>query len=694
MVRKRLRAAACSVLLSCAVATGGADELMMPPAFSLTLSPSLVLPVGPGANLFLPGAAAELGAEYVVPGVPFLSVGGFALYAFTPIPYGAGTASQLSGLGGVAWRLPLVGRLSARFFGRVGYGWGLVNGDAPSSSGGGPVAEAGAGLSFAAGPAAVARLDVSYLYFLGANGDLRITAGLSFRPGAGRPVALADNGPRAGLEITTGAPPVIYPAQRRHYENHPLGTVVVRNTGPGPLEELEAGWRIAGLMEGRHAVAARGVLNPGESWEVPLTAVLDPAALAACPEGPADGEITVAYIMDGEPVQQRAAVPLSVMAPAALGVGGAAGMAAFIFPEDPPVRGLAAVVAAAVRLSDTTGAGRPLKTALAVREALRLLGVHAVAAPAVPAANGAALDPQALLRYPRQTLADRVGSPDDLALLTAALLEACGLESALARAGGRTLVAVQLESATTDAAADAGAPPVEAVSVEGRSWLFFDPAVPEEGFRAACRRARQWWGTTNTPVLLPLIEQWGTWPAPALPANLPAGQQRLPGTGEVRDALDAALRACRGAAGPAAPAAPAAAAPGRRLLLVFQAGPGTGISAAKATMLSDALAVAVHRADRGIVVIPLGGGRFPATDETRAREAAARQADCYAVVSLGRGPSGPVVSIRSVDLLSSAVAIDQSAPPAEDGTPPAPGNEPAVDWGWVAGQIAAAYGTR
>ena len=182
---KKLKAALVLALLACAW-TAQADATLAPPALSFVLSPAVTIPLGPGAEYFLPGGAAELAVEYTLPTIPMLSLGADVLYGFTPIAAGLGTTSEFAGLLGAAWRMPIIGRLSGRVFARGGYGMGVVLGDLASALGGGPLLEGGAGLSFTVSPFAVARLDTSYSYMFGANGNLKISVGLSVRPRGNR----------------------------------------------------------------------------------------------------------------------------------------------------------------------------------------------------------------------------------------------------------------------------------------------------------------------------------------------------------------------------------------------------------------------------------------------------------------------------------------------------------------------------
>jgi len=387
----------CAALLV-AASTARADIVLPPAPLSFTLSPALTIPLGPGSELFLPGGGVGLAVEYALPSVPMLSLGGGAFYTFTPIAGGLGTTSQLAGVAGAAWRFPIAGRLSARVFARAGYGLGLVHGDPLANVGGGPLAEGGAGVAFAVSPAAVARLDVSYTYLLAANGTLAVSLGVSMRPRIGGPATAAGTR-RPSLEIAEVDLQSLYPALRRSSDNRPTGTAIVRNAGRRPITDLHVALRAPGVMDRRES-AARRELAPGDTWEAPLVVLVGPGGA----RGPTTAEVVVTWVEQGEPWEARKDVSLRVFDPHLVPADDLRAAAAFVLPFDPAVRDLAAAVSAAVAAQSADGIDPAISTAIAAREAVRLLGIRATADRTTT--DGGDSAPLRRLKYPAETLHD------------------------------------------------------------------------------------------------------------------------------------------------------------------------------------------------------------------------------------------------------------------------------------------------
>lgn len=677
---------ACAALLACA-GTAGADVELSPPSLSFVLAPSFTVPLGPGASYLLPGGAVDLAAEYALPSLPMLSLGGGVLFGLTPITRGLGTTSQVYGMLGAAWRVPIAGRLSARLFARGGYGLGIINGDPASTTGGSAVAEGGAGLSFAVSPHAVARLDASYLALFGAQGCLRIAAGLAVRPGAEN--ATVTNAPRrrASLEIAHVDLHPLYPALRRLYENHPIGSVAIANTGRQTLSSLSMSFRIRGLMEQPRQGGSRDALKPGETWDAPLVAILEASALETPPTA-AEAEVSVTFVQDGEQCTVRSTAMLAVRDRNALSGADPRATAAFVLPDDPPIRDIAGVVSAAARLFDDAGVCRTLRTASAVRDAIRIIGIRTTAGAGVP--DGSPIDGgehDLSIQYPRQTLTRGAGNGLDIAVLCASLLEACDVRTALFSAGGKTFVAIDPETAPGASLP----PPLSAdnlILLDGQAWLPFDVGGIDGDFTSASQRGLAAWRKGGNPTIKSLVsvrEAWGSYPSPVLPKGGPTAP--LPRLADLRAALD---RSLGGMSASARDRPPQDGTDVRRVLLVFENRLAGTMSDLEKTKLADSLAFTMSRVDKRLVIIPYGDSTFPATDAQRIDVARKLSADCFLVIALRGDRSAPTLSTHSYDLLCGVVTIDSTVVPAK----PEREQDPlAMDWQGVATLVGAAYAT-
>jgi hypothetical protein len=688
LVRPSARALACVALLAC-VSAAQADVELSPPALSFTLSPAVSIPLGPGAEYFLPGGGAGLAVEYTPPSIPMLSFGADVQYGFTPIASGLGTTSQVTGLLGAAWRFPVAGRLSARVFASGGYGFGLIHGDPLSEIGGGPVVEGGAGLSFVVSPAAAARLDASYLYLLGANGSLELSIGLSMRPRFGGGASQAVGTRKASLEVAKMDLQSVYPALRRSTESRPVGTVTIRNTGKGSITDLHVSLRVTGFMESRRESAVRRELPAGDSWDAPLVLVLGPGAGHGKSES-VQGEVVVTWVEQGEPWETRKTAMLRILEPHVIGTDDLRKAAVFVLPFDPSVANLAAAMSGAVAEATKNGVDPSVSAAIATREALRLLGIRITAGSDTIAAETEEGMPVRHVKYPSETLRDLSGTSGDVAVLCASLLEAAGRKAALIEVKGKMLVAVGQDD-PAGVVDPHGAGGSETIRLDGHTWLPFETDRPGAAFRDAIAAGMKGWKAaeaTGSGSLVPVREAWALYP----PSPFPQGDSKAPvlPSKQLEDAVRAAIADFLGTAGPAsipAGTAPAVDSPARRLLVVFQPHPAGAYSEVLRASLADSLALSLRRAVSGVMVIPYGNADFPGSTDRRIEVARDRGADCYVVVGLSGDAESAVITTESFDLLSRSSATA----PATLGGGPATG-ESGPDWAPVVALVAGALG--
>jgi hypothetical protein len=627
--------------------------------------------------------------EYTLPTVPMLSVGGEVQYGFTPIAGGLGTTSQMAGLLSAAWRFPIVGRLSARVFAGGGYSAGLIHGDSLSKIGGGPLVEAGTGLSFAASPVTAARLDASYSYLFGANGSLMVSIGLSLRPRLCATVPAAARG-WSSMEIGKVDLRSVYPALRRSSINHPAGTITMRNTGRGSITDVHVALRVAGFMEGRRESAVRRELRAGDTWEAPLVVVLGPGAVRGTTES-AHAEVIVTWVEQGEPREARESAELRILEPHLVAADDLGKAAAFVLPFDPSVREIDAVISGArAAAAAESGVAPSLSAAIATREVIRLLDIRVTAgSEATPAENGEGVAVRHL-KYPAETLRDRSGTDADVAVLCASLLEAEGAKASLVQADGRMFVAVDRDDAA-EAADSQPAGPVEPILLGGRAWVPFETDKPDASFRDAAAAAVTAWKAAQAAgagSLAPVREAWKLYPPSQFPQEAPKAPD-LPGR-RLEDAVRTAIAGFLGKGGPASSQADAATAvdsPARRLLVVFQPHPAGAYSEVRRASLADSLALALRRAVPGVMVIPCGDADFPGSTDKRIEAAREWGADCYVVVELSGEKQSAVITTESFDMLSRSSAI---APATLAGGPMAGDSEP--DWGPVITLVEGAFG--
>ncbi|MCX7039834.1 MAG: hypothetical protein NT005_11980, partial [Spirochaetes bacterium] len=173
--------------LACQGAFGQVEGAAQPAPmlFSLTLTPSVTVPLGRDVPYYNLGFGTDISADFRMPFFPLWFVSGNVGYSFVPLE----TVTSLSLLsGGVGTGLRFdSGKLCVKVLGTGGYFYGFLN-DGTSRGGANPFATGGASISWAFTPSLSAGLGATYRYFFGLYNDLSIQLGgsYSFLPGGGQ----------------------------------------------------------------------------------------------------------------------------------------------------------------------------------------------------------------------------------------------------------------------------------------------------------------------------------------------------------------------------------------------------------------------------------------------------------------------------------------------------------------------------
>jgi hypothetical protein len=305
-------------------------------------------------------------------------------------------------------------------------------------------------------------------------------------------------------------------------------------------------------------------LAPGETAEVPVTALFNEVMLSLTENVSANGQILVRYRSLGAWKEADFAIQMPVDHRNALSWDDDRRAASFVSPRDPAARLFARYVASIVdRVSagdlsggDLPGGGPPenslprnVRYAAALFEALAAYGMNYVVDPASSfvemSEDAAALDS---LNYPYQTLYYRGGDCDDLSILYCAMLEALGVDTAFITIPGHIYCAFEFGMMGVGDGWNLGDGwGVEGViEYGGKRWMPVEITVPGEGFYQAWRiGAREWAANLagGEARLYPMGESWSVYP----PVTAPEAGDRLPDLPEegeiVRRFTEAAKRA-------------------------------------------------------------------------------------------------------------------------------------------------------
>jgi len=495
--------------------------------FAVSASPAFLLPL-PGtlsADRFSYGGGASLDATWVPPGLGLLSLG-LSLDYFLE-PHSSGENLQVVGATARAGlRLSPWTGFEATLWGGGGLGFGLLGGAGASV----PTLSGGLDLGIYLSPSFRLALGASYEHWFAGSGPLY--QGLSASLSVGYNFSQADRRSRVELRDVIVYP--VFPVFYKYYDDHALGSLLLRNGEDGPIEDVRVSFFVRQYMEAPTECIAIPEMKRGESSKVVLHALFNRSILSVLEETKAQAEIVVTYRYAGRQTEAKASVAAIVNHRNGMTWDDDRKAASFVTTNDPAVLRLSKLAASLSRSGDYQSFDLAFREALGIFEAMRLYGLRYVVDPNTPHAkyevDEASVD---YLQFPGQTLEFRSGDCDDLSILTAALLEAAGMETAFITVPGHIYVAAALTSPPDQLLSLLARP--EDIFVEGgKAWLPIEVTAVQEGFlRAWQLGAREWREAkaAGSAGFFPLHEAWGTYAAVAMPdevrIDLPKGDDIL-----------------------------------------------------------------------------------------------------------------------------------------------------------------------
>ncbi|MDR0389012.1 MAG: hypothetical protein LBH73_02995 [Spirochaetaceae bacterium] len=331
----------------------------------------------------------------------------------------------------------------------------------------------------------------------------------------------------------------IFPVSYAWYRDNPAATVRITNNEPNTITGLQLSLFMDSYMGQPEPFAIIPSLAPGESADVPVTALFNEVMLSLTENVNANGQVLISYQSLGARKETDFPLQMPVYHRNALSWDDDRRAASFVSARDPAARLFARYVASAAdRIPEEgpaeNGLPQNVRYAIALFEALAAYGINYVIDPASSfvelSGDASALDS---LNYPYQTLYYRGGDCDDLSILYCSLLEILGIDTAFITIPGHIYMAFDTGSETwRDGLIERG----------GRFWMPVEITVPGEGFYEAYRiGAREWrrFASQNPPEFLqgenstqiegeaklyPMRESWAIYP----PVTVPEAGDYLP----------------------------------------------------------------------------------------------------------------------------------------------------------------------
>jgi tetratricopeptide (TPR) repeat protein len=522
-------------------------------ALSLTVTPSLDVPLLADAGLYGLGGGLQLSADYRMPFLPLLFAGANLGYSFVPLSLTHSfTPMSLASLGAAAGvRLDPLDSLSVRTWVSGGVFMGIVH-DTTNSLGFNPYVSAGADVSWALLPPLSFGAGVSYRNFIGLYQDLSIFLGAAYTFGGSsavkpaappekpQPAPLGKEKPKEpekpsgkGLELARLSLSGVFPAFFKYYNTNPLGSAVLHNWEKSAAEDIKVSFLVKQYMDNPKQARAPASLAPGEEGQVDMYGLFRSNILEVSEPTLVSANIVVEYTVSGQQRRQEITETIRINNRNAMNWADDQRAASFVTTRDPTVLKFSKNVSAMLKGKASSALNTKLLTALGVHEALRLYGIEYVVDPTTPFTEySQKRDAVDFLQFPQQTLEYKAGDCDDLSILYCAILESVGVETAFITVPGHIYMAISLD-VSADAARRLFQQPDDLIFAGGRTWLPIEVTIREGGFLKAWQAGAKEWRESQAKGLArlyPLRSCWETYEAvgfssAVVPITMPAAEQ-------------------------------------------------------------------------------------------------------------------------------------------------------------------------
>lgn len=481
------------VLFACLVFLGASAWAQVTSDFSLTVDPSVNIPLGPslpdGTPYYSIGGGASIKGEYVFPFAKFLYTGVGLDFDYAPLNSSQKGLALLALGPQVGFTFFPIPRLQLKL---AGYG-GMYLGFGLSTMTYNPFAGALVDVKYLLSPSLSLGGGASFKNAFSMYGNvyqgIGIHLGASYHVGAG--------GGRANLRIEPSISPV-FPLFFSYYDEHPVGNVDIKNGSPSAVQDVTASFFVKEYMEQPKVFYRAPALDREQSVTVPVQALFERSIFDVTTETKVAGEIVVTYKYLGSETTERKPLTVTINNRNAMTWDDDRKAAAFVTATDPDVMLFAKSIASdAGSRSVPSAINANFRIAMALFQAMGLQGVGYVTDPTTP--YGSALGKEAAidyLQFPMQTLAYRAGDCDDLSILYSALLEAAGVRTAFITAPGHIYMAFDLGMRPEDARATF-ANPKSLIIRDNETWIPVEITLVRKGFTEAWRSGAVDWQMNN-----------------------------------------------------------------------------------------------------------------------------------------------------------------------------------------------------
>lgn len=483
--------------------------------FSFQILPDVNIPIGTDADYFNTLYGTSLSASWSPSSVPFLFLGLGASYAYIPIkaPGLTLSAESVAAQGGLQFQLNRA--LTMQLKGEGGYFMAAQNGTSDSSSHN-PYWSGGLGLSLEMSRSLSIQAGTAWRSWYGLVSGVGVNVGMAYRIGAA-----SDRGTRLspgfapimnegrGLAFAGARLDSVFPIFYKHYDDHPIGSIVVHNFETAAATDIKAWVNVKRYMDEAKPAGVPLRVAPGSQGEILLYGLFTDSILEITEATKLPVSVALEYKQYGKTYRDEFVGTLNVLDRNAITWDDDRKAAAFISSKDPEALTWSKTVATAIKDLMNIAVNQNLQAAMAIHETLRIQKFAYLKDPtsALETNNKQVVD---FIQFPRQTLGFRSGKCSDLTVLYCSLLEAVGVSTALITTPGHIFMAIDLEMNPAEVSS-VFTHPDDLIIRDGRVWLPIETTDRTEDFVTAWRDgARQWRDALakKTVAFIPVHDAW------------------------------------------------------------------------------------------------------------------------------------------------------------------------------------------
>jgi len=374
-----------------------------------------------------------------------------------------------------------------------------------------PLIHAGGEIKYRLLPSLSLGLDVSYRNFLGLFNDVAVSLGATyyFKSQTGAQLLGPQLKPYSGMDIGKIEISPVFPVFYKYYDENPIGSFLLRNTGKIPMEDVKVKVFVNQYMDNPNICWETEYIKGGNEETVDLYALFNDRVMGISESTKMQINVSIESSVAGENYGNETVQTLRVYDRNATTWQDDRRAAAFVSLKDPTVLKFSKNITSMTMDKASRAINGNFLTVIALHEALRLYGVNYVIDPTTPYIEfhqkKMAVD---YLQFPNQTLEYKAGDCDDLSILYCALLESVGVETAFITIPGHIYMALNL-NLSPDEAAKCFMKTEDLIYVGNEVWLPVEITVRDKGFLDAwAAGAKQWREHEADARLIPVRSAW------------------------------------------------------------------------------------------------------------------------------------------------------------------------------------------